>query len=59
MQGSAVSFCVSNNKKSYKGGYDKIEMQFSEEDNIEIVSNNSFLILERDFDFTVEVRCKV
>ena len=33
-------------------------MQFSAKDNIEIVSDNSFLILERDYDFTVEVDVK-
>ena len=42
MQGSAVSFYISNSEKSYGGGYDIIEMQFSAKDNIEIVSDNSF-----------------
>ena len=58
MQGSAVSFYISNSEKSYGGGYAIIEMQFSAKDNIEIVSDNSFLILERDYDFTVEVDVK-
>ncbi len=35
MQGSAVSFYISNSEKSYGGGYDIIEMQFSARDNIQ------------------------
>ena len=51
-------FIFQTAKNHTGGGYDIIEMQFSAKDNIEIVSDNSFLILERDYDFTVEVDVK-